>query len=229
MIKGLQKTTTVDYPGKIACTIFFSGCNFRCGFCHNPSLVLDSKELKEYSEEEILEFLVKRKGLLDAVCLTGGEPTLYADLSLFAKRIKQLGFLVKLDTNGTKPEAIKQLLDKNLLDYIAMDVKSSFDEYEKACGAAVDIEKIRKSVKIIQDSGIDYEFRITVVPGLFNQETARKLGRDLAGSKRLILQQFINIGDMIDKGFNDVKPYALADLEKFREILKQYIKEVRIR
>src|SRR3989338_1289419 len=190
-IKGLQKTSLVDFPSCLACTVFISTCNFRCGFCYNVDLVDDSNKLKEYTEEDILKFLEKRKNVLDGVCITGGEPALYDNLRGFISKIKSRGFKVKLDTNGARPDILKSLIDDGLLDYIAMDIKSSKEKYSKAAGIKVDIDKIQESINLIRDSGVDYEFRTTVVPDFFSEEDAKSIGEWLKGSKKYALQQFI--------------------------------------
>jgi len=188
-IGGLQKLTLVDYPGKIAATVFLIGCNFRCGFCHNPELI-DSSKKEVISEKEFFDFLKERKGLLDGVCITGGEPTIVSDLFNFIKKIKDLGFLVKLDTNGSNPEILKELI--NSLDYIAMDVKTSMKKYNKAVGKEIDLNNINKSIDLIKDSNIDYEFRTTVIPGLVDKNDIIEIGKWLKGVKKIVLQQFRN-------------------------------------
>lgn len=226
IIKGLQKQTIIDYPGKIACTIFTFGCNFRCGFCHNPELVIDDGR-PEIKKEEILEFLKNRKGFLDAVCITGGEPTLNEDLPEFISKIKELGFLVKLDTNGTNPEMLKELIEKKLVDYIAMDIKAPLEFYENIANVKVNKNDIQKSVDLIKKMK-EYEFRITVVPSLFNEKYAKLIGEWLKGSKRFFIQQFRGI-KTLDKNFIDKKPFSKEELIKFCNILKPYFETCKIR
>ncbi|MGC8971837.1 MAG: anaerobic ribonucleoside-triphosphate reductase activating protein, partial [bacterium] len=162
LIGGLQKFSLIDYPGKISAVIFTKGCNFRCPYCHNPELVIfDGKDLIE--EDYIFSFLREKRGKLDGVVLTGGEPTLQSDLINFLKEIKGLGFFTKLDTNGSNPEVIERLLEEKILDYIAMDIKANLEKYNDVTHSNVDIEKIKKSIDIIMHSGIDYEFRTTIV------------------------------------------------------------------
>jgi pyruvate formate lyase activating enzyme len=225
-IKGLQKQTVLDYPGKLACTIFTFGCTFRCNYCHNPELIIDDGR-PEIKQEEILEFLKERKGFLDGVCITGGEPTLNKELPDFISKIKQLGFLVKLDTNGTNPEMLKELIDKKLIDYVAMDIKAPLESYEKVTNVKVDKEDIQKSVDLIRRMK-DYEFRITIVPGLFNEEYARSIGEWLNGSKKFYIQQFRGI-KTLDKSFVGKKPFSKEDLINFCNILKPYFETCEIR
>ena len=225
-IKGLQKQTILDFPGKLACTIFTFGCNFRCGFCHNPELFIDDGR-SEIGEGEILEFLKNRKDFLDGVCITGGEPTLNKELPEFISKIKELGFLVKLDTNGTNPTMLKELIDKKLVDYVAMDIKAPLEFYEKITNVKVNKEDIQKSIDLIRKLK-DYEFRITVVPGLFNEEYAKMIGVWLRDSKRFYIQQFRSI-KTLDKGFIGKKSFSKEELTKFRDILKPYFEVCGIR
>ena len=163
LIHGLQKLTLLDYPGKVACTVFTGGCNFRCPFCHNASLVLRPDEGEHIPEEELFALLKKRQGVLEGVCITGGEPTLAFGLETLMARIKEMGYLVKLDTNGTRPKAVKRIIDAGLADMIAMDIKNSYEKYPETCGiSGYDTAPIRESIQLIMSSGIDYEFRTTV-------------------------------------------------------------------
>jgi len=225
-IKGLQKQTVLDYPGKLACTVFTFGCNFRCGFCHNPELVIDDGR-PEIKQEEFLEFLKNRKEFLDGVCITGGEPTLNKELPEFIAKIKELGFLVKLDTNGTNPEMLKELIDKKLVDYVAMDIKAPLEFYEKITNSKVNKGNIKKSIDLIRKMK-DYEFRITVVPGLFNEEYAKMIGEWLKGSKRFYIQQFRGI-KTLDKSFVGKKSFSKEELTKFCNILKPYFEVCKVR
>jgi pyruvate formate lyase activating enzyme len=224
LIGGLQKLTLIDYPGKIACTVFTVGCNFRCHFCHNPELIDPAKfKLSEIIEEKtFFDFLGSRSGLLDGVCITGGEPTLYPDLSEFIKKIKALGFLVKLDTNGTNPEMLKALLAEKLIDYIAMDIKTApqKDLYEKVTSAAVDFENIKKSIEIIMQSGLEYEFRTTVVPGLHQKEDILKIAGFIKGAKKYYLQQFRAGEKIFNPEFREIKSYPADFLQELRKKIK---------
>ena len=227
-IKGLQKTTLVDFPPYLACTVFISGCNFRCGFCHNKDLVEDSEELKSISEKEIFEFLEKRKNVLSGVCITGGEPTLYKSLATFIKKIKDIGYNVKLDTNGYNPGILKDIIKKNILDYIAMDIKAPLEKYHKAANVKVDTEKIRRSIDLIKDSDIGHEFRITAVPGLHEEKDFESIGNLLKNTGKIAIQQFTPKNCM-DEKFNNIKPFKSSDLERFKKIFQKYIKKVEIR
>lgn len=231
-IRGIEKTTLVDYPDKIACTIFLFGCNFKCGFCHNPELVIKDTN-PEISEKEILDFLNKRKGKLEGVCITGGEPllTLKSD---FLKKIKELGYVIKLDTNGTFPDKLKELIEKKLIDYIAMDIKSSKKNYEKTIGTKTDLDKVEESIKIICNSNLDYEFRTTVVPNIHDEEEIRNLGlwvHSLVKEKpeKYFLQGFKNMGKFIDKKYKKEKDTSEEHLNNLRKISKQYFKQTEIR
>lgn len=231
-IRGVEKTTLIDYPDKIACTIFLFGCNFRCGFCYNPELVIKDTN-PEISEKEILNFLKKRKDKLEGVCITGGEPllTLKSD---FLKKIKELGYLIKLDTNGTFPDKLKELIKKELIDYIAMDIKSSKENYEKIIGTKTDLNKIEESIKIICNSNLDYEFRTTVVPNIHNKEEIKSLGIWINSlvkekPKKYFLQGFKNMGKFINKKCKKEKNTSEKHLDDLRKTSKQYFKQIEIR
>lgn len=218
-IKGLQKTSLIDYPGKIACTVFLAGCNFRCGFCYNKDLVLDSGKLEIISQDEFFDFLDRRKGKLEGVVVCGGEPCFNEDLVDFISKIKNKGFLVKLDTNGSFPEVLKELV--KLIDYIAMDVKYPFSKYEKF------ENKVRDSVKLVIDSGVNHEFRSTCIPGILNKEDLVGIARCLENGKRYYLQQFRN-KSCLDKDYEKIKPYSKEKLEEFARKCNLFI-ETRVR
>ena len=201
-ISGLQKLTLLDFPGRLAATVFFGGCNFRCPFCHNASLVLSPERCEKISEEELLSFLESRKGKLSGVCITGGEPTLYKELKAFIKKIKDMGFAVKLDTNGTSPDLLSELISEGLVDYVAMDIKNSQKKYALTVGKEVDIEKIKRSVDILLSGKIDYEFRTTVVRELHEKEDFIAISEWISGAKRYFLQTFEDSGDLIGSGFS---------------------------
>jgi pyruvate formate lyase activating enzyme len=240
-IGGLQKLTLVDYPSKIAATVFLTGCNFKCGFCHNAGLV-DVEEIKkqpEISEKDFFKFLDSKVGLIDGICITGGEPTINSDLIDFIKKIKEKGFLVKLDTNGSNPEMLGKIIREELVDFIAMDIKTSIDvksqdpisnaqNYSKATGVKVNIDNIKRSVDLIKNSGIDYEFRTTVVPGVVEEKDIEKIGQWLQGAKKFALQQFRN-QKVLDKSFENVQPYLEETLKEFKKILEKYIERVELR
>ncbi len=205
IINGFQKMTLLDFPGKVACTVFTAGCNFRCPFCHNASLVTHIDEKYNMSEQEILDFLKKRNGLLDGVCITGGEPLLNTDIANFIGEIKKLGFAVKLDTNGSRPELLKELIDKNLLDCVAMDIKNSKEKYADTIGiAAFDITPIERSVEILLEGKIDYEFRTTIVKEYHTIQDIEKIGQWIQGAKNYFLQNFVDSGDLISGGLSPV-------------------------
>jgi pyruvate formate lyase activating enzyme len=210
-IKGVAETTLLDYPGKVACTVFFGGCNFRCPFCHNPDLVNNSPE--DIDPQTIFSFLKKNRKWLDAVCITGGEPTLDEDLESFIKKVKRMGYLVKLDTNGTKPDVIAKLLP--LLDYIAMDVKTSPFQYEKATLVSVDVKILKKSRDLIMLAK-DYEFRTTLVPGIVEKNDLEEISVFLKNAKKYIIQQYQNKNTLHPK-YADIKPYPLEIVKDFRE------------
>lgn len=222
LIGGLQELSLVDYPGKVAATVFLIGCNFKCGYCQNPELV-DPKKIKrqpKISQKEFFKFLDQRKDFLDGICITGGEPTIHPGLFNFIKKIKQKGFLVKLDTNGSNPKMLKKLLDANLLDFIAMDIKLGVSNYNKTIA--------EKSIDLIKNSSVDYEFRTTVVPSIIKKKDVEKIGKRLKGIKKFALQQFQN-QKVLDPSFKKIKPYSDKILKDFEKILKKYIKQVELR
>ncbi len=228
LIKGLQKLSLIEYPGKLSAVIWTGGCNFRCPFCYNTDIVLNYKKMPTISEKEIIDFMTTRKGLLDGLSITGGEPTLQKDLSEFAKKIKDMEFLFMIETNGSNPKMIKELIDRKLVDYIAMDIKSPLEKYEKVAGIRVNKKNIQKSIDIIRNSDIDYEFRTTVIPIFFKKEDALAIGRWLKGSEHYYLQQFMP-EKTIDKAFKRVKPYSPEKLKKFAELMKPFFKSVSVR
>lgn len=215
IIKGLQKLTLLDFPGHVACTIFTSGCNYRCPFCHNASLALSRDEGADYSEEEILDFLKKRTGILDGVAITGGEPLIWPDIIDLLRKIKEIGFMVKLDTNGTFPERLREIIDEGLVDYVAIDIKNSPEKYAQTVGKDdALLDKLRESVNILMNGSIDYEFRTTVVDELHTAEDIKKIGEFIKGAKRWFLQNFVDSGDLISSGMH------AAPEEKMREYLE---------
>ncbi len=226
VINGLQKLTLLDYPGRIAATVFLGGCNFRCPFCHNASLVVrDGGE--RISEDELFAFLRSRVGKLSGVCITGGEPTLREELPSFIKRIKELGFCVKLDTNGTSPKMLRRLIDDGLVDYVAMDIKSSREAYAAAVGLpSLDVSKIEQSLEILSESGVDYELRTTLVKELHTREVMISIGEWIKGAPRYFLQPFKDSGDLICEGYSahDKKTEA-----EFLELVRGYVPTAQIR
>jgi len=229
-IGGLQKITLIDYPQKVACTVFLSGCTFRCSWCYSPELVIPEKieNHPELKKEEVLEFLESRVGKLEGVVICGGEPTINQELPEFIKEIKGKGFLVKLDTNGANPGAIKKLLEKNLVDYIAMDVKAPLEKYNEVTGVEVDKEKIKKSIQIIKDSKIDYEFRTTLVPEIHKKEDIEKIGEMIKGAKKYFLQNFLP-KKTINESYLGKEPLSKEEIEDFRKIASSFVEKCEIR
>ncbi len=225
VIKGFQPTSLIDYPGKVCSIIFISKCNFRCGYCHNKELVLDSDNLKEIPEQLIIDHLQKRKNLVDGVVITGGEPLLHRDIQQLIEKIKQLNYLIKLDTNGSFPQILQELINQNLLDYIAMDVKAPLEKekYEKTINTNIDIDKIKQSIKIIKQSGIDHEFRTTVVPSLLTKEDVIEIAKSLAGANKFIIQRFEKPRELLDPNFNNEKPYSDEELEDIRKECEEFV------
>lgn len=221
-IGGLQKFSMIDYPDKVACIVFTQGCNFRCPYCHNPELVKPEMFGESLNEEDFFDFLKERVGKLDAVSITGGEPTLQYDLIEFIKKIRDLGFLIKLDTNGTNPDMLKEIIDQKLVNYIAMDIKAPFSKYEEITKMPVNIEKIKQSVEMIKNSGIDYEFRTTLVKNLLSPEDIVQIGRDIAGAKQYFLQKFVSTKTVDEKVLNE-ETYSEEELENLKEQLKPFV------
>ena len=217
LIGGLQKVTLIDYPGKVACTVFLIGCNFRCPFCYSGELVLPAKikNSPKIPEKKFFDFLKERKGLLEGCVLCGGEPTIYQDLPQFCKKIKKLGYLVKLDTNGSKPKMLKTLIAQKLIDYVAMDVKAPQDKYDFFSGVKIDIKKIDESINLLKKKNIGFEFRTTVCPGLTKQDLLKIT--DWIGNKKnsYFLQEF-----------NTQKPVLNPKILKFPILKKEEIEEI---
>jgi len=228
-IGGLQKLTLIDYPGKVAATVFLFGCNFRCPYCHNPELVYSKfgEGQIQIKESDFFKFLKERIGFLDGICITGGEPTIHSDLPKFIRKIKKIGFLIKLDTNGSNPDMLKELVENNLVDFVAMDIKTSILKYKKF-GAEHEIPQIQKSINIIWDSDKDYEFRTTVAPEIVDEKDIEEIGQWLKGSKKIALQQF-RPEKVLDLSFQNIKPYSLQELEKMVKILEPHIEKVELR
>ena len=227
IIKGLQKLTLLDFPGQMAATVFTYGCNFRCPFCHNASLVItDRKDEEVISEEDFFAFLEKRRGMLGGICISGGEPTLMPDLEDFIRKIKAMGYKVKLDTNGYRPDILRHLVEEGLLDYVAMDIKNSKEKYSLTAGIDVDISKIEESTNFLMSGRIPFEFRTTVVKELHSEEDIRNIGEWLKGNESFFLQGFIDSGDLISDGLN---AYDKKDLTDLLNVLKPHIPNAQIR
>ena len=226
LIKGLQKTTLLDYPSKVASTIFTGGCNFRCPFCHNASLVTRIDPDEVLSEEYVLSFLTKRNGILDGVCITGGEPLLQPDIIEFCKKIRELGLLIKLDTNGSRPEELKRLIELGLVDYIAMDIKNSKELYARTCGLSQFPDGVEESVKIIMSANIPYEFRTTVVRELHTKESILRLCQWIKGADRYYLQGFKDSSNLIEDGYS---AYSESEMRELLNIAKSIIPSAELR
>jgi len=233
IIGGLEKLTLLDYPDHLAAIIFTQGCNFRCHFCYNPMLVLprkggDEKNKKEkglsiLSTEDLFLFLKERFGRLDGVVITGGEPTLHPDLPFFIKRIKKLGYDVKLDTNGTNPKMLAGLIQDKLIDYIAMDLKASFEKYEKVIGVKINYNNLKKSVKIIVESGLPHEFRTTVVPGLLSKGDFAKMGKIIPHADKWYLQKFKSDTALVNSEYIGKKAYSDQEMKEFAKIGRKFV------
>lgn len=224
---GFEKCTLVDYPGKVACMVYTIGCNFRCPYCHNPELVDETVETT-YSEAAILDFLDTRKGLLDGVVITGGEPTMHEELPAFARRVKEKGFLVKLDTNGTNPEMLRRAIDEGLVDYVAMDMKSPLDSYSRTVARPVDVEAIRESISILLASPIEYEFRTTIVKSLLSPEDLKRIGEAIRGAKSYYLQKFVPT-KILNPQFRRKVTYTDEEFIEFQKIMHEYVETCKIR
>ena len=227
-IHGLQKLTLLDYPGHTACTVFTGRCNFRCPFCQNASLVLHPETLASIPEEDVFAFLEKRKGLLDGVAVTGGEPTLQPDLPDFLRRVKDMGYETKLDTNGARPETLGSILAEGLADYVAMDVKSSPAGYGRCAGISSEtlLEAVKESVRLLEGSGVAHEFRTTAVKGLHSVEDFEAIGRWLAGTEKYFIQSYADSGDILEPGY---EAFSREELEELLAAVRPYIPGARLR
>lgn len=226
-INGFQKMTMLDFPGRVACTVFTSGCNLRCPFCHNARLVTHPSEQDEIAEVEVLAYLEKRVGLLDGVCITGGEPLLQPDIEDFIRKIKAMGYEVKLDTNGFYPEKLKALVKAGLLDYVAMDIKNSPEEYPKTCGVpTLDLSAVTESKDFLLGGAVDYEFRTTVVKELHSVESLTAAAEWIKGAKRYFLQGFVDSGDLIGEGLSAP---SKDFMKQAQEALSHFVEKVELR
>lgn len=223
-IAGVQKVTLLDYPGKVACEIFTQGCNFECPFCQNSGLI-PITNTGEFSEEEIFEYLVLRKKILDGVVITGGEPTVQKDLKGFIKKIKDLGLLVKLDTNGGNPKVLQELIDEKLVDYVAMDIKNIFNKYNITAGKKINLDNIKKSIEILKASKIDYEFRTTIIKEMHSLDDIVSIGK-LVGNAKYYLQNFEDSENVIDHSLHGFSREELLFIDKY---LKDLFPNVEIR
>ena len=227
-LSGLQKLTLLDFPGTMACTVFTCGCNFRCPFCHNAPLVLPDSSGETLEESELIDFLKKRSGIIDGVVFTGGEPLLHSDILDLFKRIKELGYKIKLDTNGSFPATLEKAVNERLVDRVAMDIKSSPSEYFKAIGTdRVDFSKIEYSKSFLMTNGINYEFRTTVVKGIHTMENLIEAAKWIEGAKEYYLQQFKDSGNLLaGKGLSE---FSKAEMEKLADAIRPYVPAVALR
>lgn len=226
-IHGFQKITLLDYPGKVACTVFTAGCNLRCPFCHNAFLVTEINPADGLERAELLAYMKKRRAVLDGVCITGGEPLLYADTLDFIKEIKAVGLSVKLDTNGTFPGRLKEVIDSGMVDYIAMDIKNAPGKYPLTVGMAeFDISPILESIGLIRASKVPHEFRTTVVKEFHRAEDFAETGRLIAGKEHYFLQNFVDSGNLISDGLHGVTP---DEMRRFAAEAGKYVSDVAIR
>lgn len=223
IIKGVVESSFIDYPGKISLVIFTAGCNFHCHYCHNPELVNPSPPF--ITEEEVLKKIESKEEWIDGVVITGGEPTLHKDLPEFIKKIKKFGLLVKLDTNGSNPEMLKKIIEEKLVDYIAMDVKAPLEEYSRITQMECNPDLIKQSIKLIRESGIEYEFRTTILPSLIKEEDLVKIGYLLEGSDLLVIQTFRN-DKTLDEDYKTQPSYLQPQTDHFVRILKPFFKKV---
>ena len=229
-IGGLQKTTFIDFPGRIAATVFLVGCNFKCPWCYSSELVLPEKikSQPEISEKDFFKFLRSRRELLEGVVICGGEPTVNQDLPDFIKKIRKMGFSIKLDTNGSNPQMLKNLIDEKLIDYVAMDIKGPKEKYSEFTGKKADIKKIQKSIDILKGGKVDYEFRSTIVPSLHTKEDIINMAKWIKGAKRYYLQNF-RPEKTIDYSFEKVKPYSREFLLEIQKIISPFFETCQLR
>ncbi|MBK5261767.1 MAG: anaerobic ribonucleoside-triphosphate reductase activating protein [Peptostreptococcaceae bacterium] len=227
-IQGLQKLSLLDYPTKVSCTIFTGGCNFRCPFCHNASLVLPEQMVIDSIDiDSVFSFLKKRKNVLEAVCISGGEPLVQPDLEYFLKSIKEMGYLIKLDTNGAFPDLLQKIVEKKLVDYVAMDIKNSIGKYCVTIGVpSFDTKCIETSVEYLLNNPVEYEFRTTLVRKFHKTEDLIQIGKWIHGTKRYFLQSFVDSGNLIE---NDLSGYNDSEMKQFQELLSSDIPGIMLR
>ncbi len=228
IVGGLQKFSLIDYPGKTCAVVFTLGCNFRCPYCHNPELVIPDRYAQEIPLSYIFAFLEKRKGMLDAVCVTGGEPTLQNDLVEVLAELKDLGYLIKLDTNGSKPGVLELLIEKKLIDYLAMDIKAPLEKYSEITGKPITPEKLKKSISLVISSGIDHEFRTTAVKSLISKVDLEDIARTIKGADRYFLQGFVS-GKICDESFLGEETYSEEELREVASKIGIYVKDCYVR
>ncbi len=228
-IKGWQKTSLIDFSPYTVSVIFLGGCSFRCDYCHNPDLVLNFNKIPDIDVNEVIEYLKSKKKWIDGVCITGGEPTIYKDLPEFVSKFKEIGMKIKLDTNGTNPLMIKELIEAKLVDYIAMDIKTVLEEYEKVTVVNVDKDKIKESIDLIRNSSVDYEFRTTLIPGIVGKKEIFLIGKWLEGSKKFVIQNFRGTREIIENKLKDLQGYSKDELNEIVEEIKSFFEKVEVR
>ena len=234
-IKGFIDVSFVDWDGKVSAVMFLPNCNFRCPFCHNLNLVLNPENIETILFEQVKKQLEKQRGWIDGVCITGGEPTLHSNLPELCSRLKKMGFLVKLDTNGTNPAILKELMNKGLIDYVAMDIKAPLtaEKYSRASGVKAEelLQKVKESIEALLESNIDYEFRTTVVPTLHDLEDIRQICRSLVGCRKYVLQKFdVSLGkETLNPEFMKLKPFTDEDMQKFLDAAQKLIPNTKLR
>lgn len=212
-INGMQKLTLLDYPGNVACLIFTQGCNFRCPFCHNSGLLDMNNNCEKIDEKEVFKYLEKRRGLLDGLCISGGEPLLQKDIEDFIRKVKDLGYKVKLDTNGSSPKKLKQLIEDGLIDYVAMDIKNDFLNYDKTAGMCTNIDNIKKSIEIIENSNIEYEFRTTIVKQFHDVGKLEKIIQYIGPNARYYIQNYQDCSSVLQRGLNGFDNEELLNIK----------------
>ena len=229
-IKGFLKTTFIEYPGKVASMVFLPGCNFRCSFCFNPELIFDSDKAPDVDEKEVFDFLLKQKKWIDAVVISGGEPTLQKDLIDFIKKVKKMGFLVRIYTNGSNPDVLKKLVNDKLIDSIAMDIKTSLtdESYEKITCVKGVLKSVKTSIFIIMNSGLDYEFRTTVVPTLHSEGDVEEIAKYIKGANSFVLQRFLP-EKALDEKLRKLKTQSDEEMQKLVDVAKKYVSNVKFR
>ena len=233
VIKGFIQNSLLDWDGKIVSTLYTPYCNFRCPYCQNAGLVLEPEQLETIPFEVIGDYLKKNKEWVDGICLTGGEPCIFKDLPEFIRKIRDIGVMVKFDTNGTFPKMLKRLIDEKLVEYLALDIKGPLEE--EAYGRSIGVEnkyvleRVKKSIKIIMNSGIDYELRTTIVPTLHTEEDIEKIAKFIKGAKKYALQNFSAQGEILDPKFKEIKPYHIETLNKMQDLVSPYVDKCVVR
>lgn len=226
-IKGLEKFAPKDFPGFISSTVFLGGCNFRCPYCHNAELVLSPEKLQTFPVDYFLTYLDSRKGWLEGVCFTGGEPLIHSDLEVLLSAVKKRDLLVKLDTNASYPERLEELMQDGLIDYVAVDIKTSPERYSEAVGVDVNFEDIQRSIDLIKDSGLRSMFRITAVPGLVDKEDIERIAHLLSGAELFQIQQFMPV-NTLDPSYQKKRPYSQEELQSLAEVAEPFFSKIQI-